>query len=308
MYLDLLRWLRCPSCGALDLTMEVAESAAHEVVAGALLCPTCGSIYPIRQGVPFLLPSHLQESIEAKTSTAYAAEFSEYQTQATPAVARLLAKLARSAKVIIDIGSGRCPYLHLFRGDLICVDLSPQFLYDLRTKKSLMQLRVHAVCASATHLPFRDGVADLVFASQVIEHLEPEEARAALIAWPRLARQWCVIDTVNGHEDMLITRLRHLVYGSSTLTDIHHPDLPWLGHHATFAPADFKRAGYTCHGCIGWVSRRRFPLGPLWDLYDALAWHIPAIGGTLIAISPGRATVAFKDDDKEQTSILAKQC
>jgi uncharacterized protein YbaR (Trm112 family) len=282
----------------------VDDGTESEVVAGRLACSACGATYPIRQGIPFLLPAHLRETVEARARETYADEFAEYQTKATPAVARLLAKLARSAKVIIDIGSGRCPYLHLFRGDLICVDLFPPFLYDLQAKKGPPHVRVHAICASATHLPFRDGVADLVFASQVIEHLWPDEARMALVTWPRLARQWCVIDTVNGHEDSLITRLRHLIYGSKSLTDVFHPELNELDHHSTFAPVDFRRAGYTCHGCIGWVSRQRFPLGPLWDLYDAIAWHFPVIGGTLIAVTPGTGKA---DSSAKQEATIAAQ-
>jgi uncharacterized protein YbaR (Trm112 family) len=172
MYRDLVNWLCCPSCMTSKLTLQsVDDGTESEVVAGRLACSACGATYPIRQGIPFLLPAHLRETVEARARETYADEFAEYQTKATPAVARLLAKLARSAKVIIDIGSGRCPYLHLFCGDLICVDLFPPFLYDLQAKKGPPHVRVHAICASATHLPFRDGVADLVFASQVIEHL-----------------------------------------------------------------------------------------------------------------------------------------
>jgi len=129
----------------------------------------------------------------------------------------------------------------------------------------------------------------LVFASELIEHLEPNDAHRVLHEWPRLARQWCVIDTPNGHEGSLLTRLRHLVYRTKSMTAIEHRELPELDHHSTFSPDDFRAAGYECHGSIGWVSRERFRLGPLWDVYDVFAWRFPAIAGTLIAMTRGKA-------------------
>ena len=223
-----------------------------------------------------------------RSEAASTGEFVAYHTRATPAVARVLEKLARTATVVLDLGSGRAPYLPFLYGDVICLDIFPQFLRDLRRAHG-DRVRVHPICASATHIPIRAGAADVVFASELIEHLEPIEARRALDEWPRLATQWCVIDTPNGHEDSLLTRLRHLVYGTRSMTAVEHRELPELDHHSTFSPDDFRAAGYECHGSIGWVSRTRFRLGPLWDVYDALAWHFPTIAGTLIAVRRGGA-------------------
>jgi uncharacterized protein YbaR (Trm112 family) len=278
----LMDWLACPTCSTSELSLQ-EDRPGEEVDEGELACGACGQIYEIRQGIPFLLPPELRARVEERTGRVAPASFDEYRTEATPAVARLLGRLARRAQVVLDIGSGRCPYLHLFSGDLVCLDLYPQFLSELQDRSSA-NLRVHAVCASATHLPFRRDFADLVFASEVIEHLDPEDADRALADWPQRARKWCVIDTPNGDESALITRLRHLIYRTESLTEVEHPELPELDHHSTFSPDTFRQAGYDCHGCIGWVSRKRFRLGPLWDVYDAVAWRLPAIGGTLVAV------------------------
>jgi hypothetical protein len=257
-----------------------------DVQTGVLRCDRCDSTYPVRDGIPILLTEPLRSEVERKTS--HRTQFAEYQTKGTKAVARLLDRLTPEAGVVLDLGSGRAPYLDVLRGDVICVDLFPPFLAEL-SSRSRPDCRVHPVCASALELPFPEAVADVVFASELIEHLDAEGAGRALEAWPRYARSWCVIDTPNGHEDMPITRLRHLVYRTSSLTAEAHSDLPELDHHSTSGPADFERAGYRVHGCIGWVSRERFPLGRLWDVYDDIAWRLPQIGGTLVAVRRGAA-------------------
>ena len=282
----LLDWIRCPECQSAPLRLD-AWAGEDEIVSGALTCSACGTAFRIDDGIPFLLPSSLRDDVERRASDSAQGDFVEYQTEATPAVARLVARLAASSQVVVDLGSGRAPYLSLLSGDVICIDIFPQFLRDLPTHTD--RARVHPVCASATHVPVRPGVADLVMASELVEHLRPDEAHRALSEWPALARKWCVIDTPNGHEGDLLTRVRHVLYRTDTLTQVSHPDLPELDHHSTFGPAEFRAAGYACRGCIGWVSRKRFRLGPLWDLYDSLAWRLPSIAGTLIAIGSGRA-------------------
>jgi uncharacterized protein YbaR (Trm112 family) len=285
---ELLDWLVCPTCRGPELALTVEdEDPEGDVSAGSISCAGCGEVYPVERGVPRLLPPGLRPALDERVAEASKEQLEAYRTEATPAVARLLDSLSREAQVTLDIGSGRGPYLGVLRGDVICVDIVPEFLYDLLGRDH-GNARVHPVCASATDLPFRPGVADLVFASEVIEHLTPGDADRALETWPVYARKWCVIDTPNGEEGSLLTKLRHLLYRTRTLTAVEHPDLPELDHHSTFSPHVFREAGYECHGCIGWVSRKRFRLGPLWDVYDAIAWRVPAIGGTLVAIARRR--------------------
>lgn len=287
MLAQLVDWLRCPDCGSTQLHLEGQTGDDGEIDTGALACAGCDGFYTIEDGIPFLLPTSVRALLRDRTSRAAPSEFTEYQTEATPAVARLIRKLAGSAAVVLDLGSGRAPYLHLLSGDVICIDIFPQFLRDLPRSVG-DRVRVHPICASAVHVPIRHGAVDLVLASELIEHLAPADAQRALDEWPRLAKQWCIVDTPNGHEGEWLTRLRHAVYRTKKLTSVEHPDLPELDHHSTFSPEDFRAAGYECHGSIGWVSRKRFRLGPLWDLYDSVAWRFPSIAGTLIAVSPGR--------------------
>ena len=287
MYRDFAERMRCVACRG-DVVLSTANGEGERVREGEIVCRECNARYPIERGVPFMLTPENLAHVRERVSAAGESKFGSYTTEATPAVAKLVEKLARSARVVLDIGSGRAPYLEVLRGDVICVDLYPHFLFGLQ-ELDADGVRVHPVCADATNLPFQEGVADVVLASEVIEHLVPAAAQRALAEWPRYARAWCVIDTPNGHEDALITRVRHAIYRTKTLKDVQHEDVPELDHHSTFGVEDFRRAGYDVHGSIGWVSRERFRLGPLWDLYDAVAWRFPTVGGTLIAVSRGRA-------------------
>ncbi len=52
---DLLEILCCPLCKA-DLRLETRKSQAGEVWDGSLTCTHCGTVYPIEDGIPNLLP------------------------------------------------------------------------------------------------------------------------------------------------------------------------------------------------------------------------------------------------------------
>lgn len=51
----LLEILCCPLCRA-DLTLVSAKTEGAEVLEGTLTCTKCGTVYPIDDGIPNLLP------------------------------------------------------------------------------------------------------------------------------------------------------------------------------------------------------------------------------------------------------------
>ncbi len=72
MRTDLLDILACPICRSpLTLQAQVIASDdapdAGEVLTGTLTCSACNEIYPIRDGIPNLLPPDLRDA-EATTS------------------------------------------------------------------------------------------------------------------------------------------------------------------------------------------------------------------------------------------------
>lgn len=52
---SLLPILCCPVCKG-DLELRVVEEKDDEIIEGALLCGACNVEYPIREGIPNLLP------------------------------------------------------------------------------------------------------------------------------------------------------------------------------------------------------------------------------------------------------------
>lgn len=52
---ELMELLACPACkGALELSID--EEDDKEVIAGRLYCSKCSKDYPIKEGIPDLLP------------------------------------------------------------------------------------------------------------------------------------------------------------------------------------------------------------------------------------------------------------
>ena len=62
------KWLQeklvCPECtmDAMPLDLEIKEERDGDVLEGELRCPTCGSCYPINQGVAVVLPKKARSS------------------------------------------------------------------------------------------------------------------------------------------------------------------------------------------------------------------------------------------------------
>ncbi|MDD3622470.1 MAG: methytransferase partner Trm112 [Methanofollis sp.] len=52
---SLLPILCCPVCKG-DLELRVVEEKDEDIIEGSLFCSACGVEYPIREGIPNLLP------------------------------------------------------------------------------------------------------------------------------------------------------------------------------------------------------------------------------------------------------------
>jgi uncharacterized protein YbaR (Trm112 family) len=58
---SLMDILACPMCKG-ELTLEVDEEDAGEIVSGRLRCAHCNEVYPIEDRIPNLLPPELRKA------------------------------------------------------------------------------------------------------------------------------------------------------------------------------------------------------------------------------------------------------
>ncbi len=88
-----------------------------------------------------------------------------------------------------------------------------------------------------------------------------------------------LVDTPNDG-NFFIRFLRYLVYRNESM---EHQDAH-LTHHRLIGRKDLERLGFETHGCVGFVTRKKFKLRLFWDFYDLIAWLVPGLGGNLIGI------------------------
>ena len=193
---ELLPILRCPECRA---TLAFAEAA--------LRCTACERVYPIVEGIPLLLPAGAVAQVEADEHAYAAGDAYACGAEANRAWLEIgLWKRDRVAKLLrrnvprasIDVGCGDWGVHHdVFSavGTEVTVagDVSLKLVRHARDHATAPH-RVHYLVFSAEALPFADGVFDLAYCSEVLEHLEHPEHALAEIA--RVARGGRAILTV----------------------------------------------------------------------------------------------------------------
>lgn len=77
---EALDFLICPNCaGGLALKSDPADAAAADghLIAGMLTCSDCSSQFPIREGVPVLLPANLA-AVKLETASRFAEEWTRW--------------------------------------------------------------------------------------------------------------------------------------------------------------------------------------------------------------------------------------
>lgn len=179
----LLDYLACLRCGA-GLTCEPRQVDGAEVVEGALRCAGCHAEFPIRGGVPRMLPSALSAP-ERATSRAFGTQWhilsglapvlrTEFESYLHPLPASALAGLA-----VLDAGcgSGKFAVAATEAGAraVVAVDLSDAV--DVAWRNLRDRPGAHVVQASIDRLPLRPGAFDFAYSIGVIHHTpDPEKA------------------------------------------------------------------------------------------------------------------------------------
>lgn len=193
----LLDLLACPECGGEVELKDDRSERDGDIATGALRCTQCSRVFPIRNGVPRLLPDSLPAAAE-KTSAAFGWQWlkftelhDEYEAQFLDWIHPLQPSFFRD-KVVLDAGcgNGRHAYYAARYGarEVIAMDLSAAVETAAENASSLPNL--HVVQGDINHPPFKrhshGGPFDFVYSIGVLHHLpDPEAGFHSLVRFVR---------------------------------------------------------------------------------------------------------------------------
>jgi SAM-dependent methyltransferase len=206
---SLLEDLVCPISG--DGLQIVPDSAEPDVEAGELVCEVCDMRWPIRGGIPRLVPADLVEQ-QRKTATAFGWQwqhFAEMHPEFEAQFLDWLHPIGRDnfvGKRVLDAGCGlgRHAYFAASYGarEVLALDLSDAVE---TAQRNLAQFdNVHVIQGDLLRPPLRAAVDgggfDLVYSIGVLHHLpDPSEGFRTLLRYVRPGGRIAV--WVYGHEN-----------------------------------------------------------------------------------------------------------
>lgn len=263
--INILSYIICPNCKSANFTKKNKS----------IVCSDCMEKYIYKDDILILVSPKKKESVLKIWNKEE--EYNEYEFFTTPAVAREVKRSTTANAVSLDVGCGAGAYQKDFKGAVISFDITPFFVRKAY-KNSHKSNRLFLV-ADANEFPFKDSIFDLVFCSQVIEHFPTRASDKLLKNMTRSSKRRVMVDTPNDG-NKFIHSLREILYrgGPSVHADEH------LDHHRLVGKKDLEKFGFKVHSCIGYVSLHRFKFGPLWNIYDFIAWRIPDLGGNLVGV------------------------
>jgi len=184
-------------------------------------------------------------------------------------------------RIVLDLGCGKGDWAYLLRsekrgdrGIIVGVDISDDYLNFLR-KYSPYNLVIK--CDLSKSLPFKDKSVDIVFSSELIEHLEKQQSLVLLKEMERVGKGKIILTLPNGRWEL----------------GVRTPNVYEM-HRSYFTVRELKKLGYKIRG-LGF----RF-----FKLYKAKKWHLQKLWALFFYMctplsylfSPlGEFIVAYKD-------------
>lgn len=210
----LIEDLVCPvSRDRLRLTGEQGDS---DIVEGELVCDTCALRWPVRNGIPRLVPRDLVEQ-QRKTAAAFGWQWQHFAEMHPEFEAQFLdwlhpiGKDFFQGKRVLDAGCGigRHAYYAASYGasEVVAIDLSGAVESASHNLGGFEN--VHVVQADLLRLPLRTAEAgggfDLIYSIGVLHHL-PDPRRGFLSLLPYLRPGGTIAVWVYGHENNGVVR------------------------------------------------------------------------------------------------------
>ncbi len=209
----LLQWLACPACRGVDLRLEtrrtrsvpitrghftpaegevpgvdLAAGREEEVMEGTLHCGDCGAHYPIRDGIPRMMPAGAAEGpATAHRWTTFDTARPEWEENFLD-LSDPLVPGDFLGRLVLDAGCGYGRHAYFaarFGAEVIALDSSGDAV-GAAAENTRSSSRVHAIQGSVYQPPLREGIVDLCYSYGVLHHLDdPDAAFEALGATVR---------------------------------------------------------------------------------------------------------------------------
>lgn len=188
MKAGLLDYLVCLLCGG-SLSCHAASRRADEVLEGTLGCAGCGARFPIRRGVPRMMPERLAATEQA-SSRAFGTQWrmlarllpvflTEFRSYLEPLDA---ADLRGRAVLDAGCGMGKFSLAAAASGARIVIGVDLSESVDVAYEHLRDVPNAHVVQASLYQLPLRSQAFDFVFSIGVLHHTpDPEKAFRGLV-------------------------------------------------------------------------------------------------------------------------------
>jgi ubiquinone/menaquinone biosynthesis C-methylase UbiE len=167
----------------------------------------------------------------------YAQEVKEarFKEHVTPMHYSVLSRMLEKVKprVILEIGCGTGRFFKLyskFSKKIIASDISTSMLRHARNEAVRLGIDVDLVCASATHLPFKDKIADCIVTAEVLMHVPYADIGNAISALARVSDNAVVLEFYIPRDDENASKLKEQLESYNFLHDY---------------PAIFKEANMT---------------------------------------------------------------
>jgi uncharacterized protein YbaR (Trm112 family) len=182
---ELVDDLVCPLCRGC-LTLQIAARSGDEVETGTLTC-TCGRVYPIRAGIPRLLPERLAP-IDARIAAAFGYEWTHFTVDYDAVTEHFLDWIEPlqpsdfRGKRVVDAGCGMGRHAReaarFGAAKVFALDLSDAV--EVARPYTRRDPAVHVIQADLRHPPLR-GHIDLVYSIGVLNQLpDPQLGFGAL--------------------------------------------------------------------------------------------------------------------------------